>query len=660
MRPPRRPFARPVLAFIKRKAGGRSTLSRGGLSLDPKRVRIIAVVIVVVLVVAGIGVYYVLRNASSCGLQSKNPLIFDQPETPDTLDPAVTFSTPGWAAVFAAYQPLVTYNGTSYTTFVGDLAHNWTVSPDGYHYNFTLWPNIHFSNGDSVNAFVMWYSLYRGLVMTQATQFLLSENFWYPGLTYYSNGSLNANATAAMLTDLNTWDFYNPTSSQAAAMEASNQSFRVINATTIQLNLGFGYLTNPTTGLGIAYNYVFPEIASPIAAAVDPKVVSAHGGVNQSANNWMAANMVGSGPFVQSGSFTPTSTTLTLNPDPNYWATPAAAAEPWNNAIQPAKSTIELDFIQETSVLTQDVKTGAAAGASFAYLGPSQISDLKSSSCVTVNALPNVFGATSGSWWVYMNQSQQPFNNWSVRAAVVHAINYTQIIQLGFGGLASQWVGPVPPGYPYYNPANLTPYSFNLPLAKQEMANSPWPNGYPKALNYEYLNLGDWPNVALLLKNDLAQIGINLNLVAVSNIGNLLSLQTIDPSTGQCTSQESPSTVGGPFPIGQEFYTSDYISPDDWTQNNAISYGSANACMAGYANATMDNLVLSAAGDHNTANLTADYTQMTQMMYNNYTDAWLAVPTSFQVYDNQLNGVLSNPMGSTVLFTMYYNTLSAG
>ena len=627
--------------------------------MDPKRVRIIAVVVVVVLVIAGIGVYFVLRNGTNCGIQSKNPLVFDQPERPDTLDPAVTFSTPGWAAVLSVYQPLISYNGSSYTTFVGILAQNWSVSADGFHYNFTLHPNIHFSNGDTVSAYTMWYTLYRGLVMTQATQFLLGENFWYPGLNYYSNASLISNATAQMITDLNTWDFTNPTATQLAAMEADNQSFRVLSPSVIQLNLGFGYLTDPITGAGIAYNYVLPEMSSPIAAAVDPKVVDAHGGVNQSGNDWMAQNMVGTGAYTQGAGYTTTSKTLTLTPDPNYWGASAASAQPWNNMIQPGKSTIELDFIQDTSILTQDVKTGAAASASFAYLGPSQIADLKSSSCVTVTALAPVYGATSGSWWVYMNQSVAPFNNWSVRAAVVHAINYTEIIQLGFGGLASQWVGPVPPGYPYYNPGSLSPYPYDLTLAKQEMAASPWPNGYTTPINYEYLNLGDWPNVALLLKNDLAKIGLNLNLVAVNNIGDLLALQAIDPSTGQCTSQEVPSTVGGPFPMGQEFYTSDYISPDDWTQNNAISYGTANQCMSGYANSTVDNLVIAAAGDHNPANLTADYTQITQMMYNNYTDAWLAVPTSYQVTNTQLQGMVTNPMGSTVLYTLLYNTVYA-
>ena len=58
-------------------------------------------------------------------------------------------------------------------------------------------------------------------------------------------------------------------------------------------------------------------------------------------------------------------------------------------------------------------------------------------------------------------------------------------------------------------------------------------------------------------------------------------------SGGQCVSATNAN--GGPFFIGQEFYTSDYISPDDWTQNDAYSLGSANRCMSGYVNGTVDD-----------------------------------------------------------------------
>ena len=108
--------------------------------------------------------------------------------------------------------------------------------------------------------------------------------------------------------------------------------------------------------------------------------------------------------------------------------------------------------------------------------------------------------------------------------------------------------------------------------------------------------------------------------------------------------------------MGQEFYTSDYISPDDWTQNDAVSSGSANRCMAGYANATVDGLVYTAAGESNPANLTADYSAIETAMYYNYTDIWTVVPTSFAVYSSNLHGVIINAMGSAEPYQILFNT----
>ena len=216
----------------------------------------------------------------------------------------------------------------------------------------------------------------------------------------------------------------------------------------------------------------------------------------------------------------------------------------------------------------------------------------------------------------------------------------------------------MPPGYPYYNSGNLQPYSYDLNLAMQEMNQSRWklPGGYPNTINYMYIKLGDWEQVALLLQSDLAKIGIRINPVGINNIDDLYTEQGRD-NAGNCISQTTFS--GGPFPIGQEFYTSDYISPDDWTQNNAISYGSANDCMAGYVNDTMDGLVIAAAGDTNPTNLTQYYTQITQLMYDNYTVAWLVVPQQYQVISSAVHGYVTNPMGAALPFVVVQNTMRA-
>ncbi|HZY91525.1 MAG TPA: ABC transporter substrate-binding protein [Thermoplasmata archaeon] len=629
--------------------------------MNPTGLRVAAVLVAILAVAAAGGAYYSFSRpvSNGCHLQSTNPLVIDQPETPDSLDPAVTFSTPGWAAVQQVYQELINYNQTSTTSFVGELAKNWSFSKDGLHWNFTLWANEKFSNGDPVNAYVVWYSLYRDLLMNQASSFILSENFWFPGESYYApDGSYpwwNATVVNNLLNMLNgpPGTFFSPSSSDAATMGAPNQSFQVLSPTEIEFNLGFGYLDYPA--FSIPYTYVLPELSAPNSAAVDPAVVDANGKiVLNSSNAWMSENMVGSGPFVLTSYSL--SSGFTLTPDPHYWAQSVAPTVPWDNMIQPAKSTIETLFQGTTSIDVQNLRGGSAAAVSFAYVGPSTVTELQGVACVTVQPLPTVFGATAGSWWIYMNQSDYPFNNLSVREAVVHAINYQEIIQDAFGGYAQQWVGPVPPSYPDYNPNNLPNYTYNLALAQQEIANSPCRNNAcanMQPLHYSYINLGDWQTVATILQQNLQAIGIPIQPVPISL--NQLYVEQGHTSSGACVS--STNIAGGPFPIGQEFYTSDYISPDDWTTNDAVTGGSANGCMAGYTNSTVDGWIYQAAGTSDPALASQLYGNITSAMYYNYTDAWLVVPTSFAVYSSALQGFYENAMGSAVPYIMTSNTM---
>jgi len=172
--------------------------------LDPKWIRLIAIVVVVVVVVAGVGAYFLLKSNNSCTLSSKNPLLVDKAEATDTADPQVASSTPDWGLVQQVYQTLVMYNQSSLTNFTGVLAKNWSTSADGFHWNFTLQSGIYFSNGDPVNAYVMWFSLYRELALQGINQYLLSENFWYPGVSYYSNASQVSSSLSNLTNDIKT------------------------------------------------------------------------------------------------------------------------------------------------------------------------------------------------------------------------------------------------------------------------------------------------------------------------------------------------------------------------------------------------------------------------------------------------------------------------
>jgi peptide/nickel transport system substrate-binding protein len=646
-----------VLGFIKGEGFRCPSLAESD-RLNPLYTRVIVIVVVIVAVVAGVSFYYYRTHVTStCGLKTTNPLIFDQPEHPDSLDPAVVFTTPGWGIVQQVYQTLVMYNGSSATSFNGLLAKNWTSSNNGSNWNFTMWSGEHFSNGDPINAYVMWYSFYRGLVMGQPLVFLQEENFYVPGQTYYSNLTAIQAENKTLANQLNTFNFFAPTPSEISVMTAPNQSVRVINATTIQFNIGAGYLGVTT------YPYVLDQIAAPDYSAIDPKVVDANGGVSVGApSTWASTNMLGSGPFVLT-SFNQ-ATGYTLSPNPDYWATGIAAKEPWNNAIQPAKAAVQISFQASTAIEVNDLKTGAAAAGSFAYIGPSTINQLKGFPCVSVTALPPVYGATSFSGWIYMNQQVQPFNNWSFRAAVVHAIDYPAIKNVAYGGYATQWVGPVPAGFPDDNnaTAKLPYYQYDAGLAQQEVNASPWPlskGGYSgmtgKTLNFMYIAVGtDLYNAALIIQQNLKVIGLNVVLKGLS-LQQEAAIEAVDPSTGVCVSDET--TYGGPFYIGESFYTADYVSPDDATQGDALSYGFYNVCQSEYANTTVvDPNVTAALAATSPAVAAQIYGNITRIMYYNYTDAWLFIPTAFAVQSTALKGVVLNPMGSGLPFTMVMNT----
>jgi len=655
--------------------------------MDPRSIRIAAVVVAVLTALSASGAYYGLSRAASqaasCSLSTTNSIVIDQPEVPDSLDPAVTYTTPGWGVVQQVYQTLIFYNNTQYGPSSAGvstpnyqaplLAKNWTTSPDGTHWNFTLFPNEYFSNGDPINAYVMWYSLYRGMVMNQPLSYLEDENFFLPGLIYDNDSFTPAelatqNWMDGVLSSMNTLAIVNnPPSSLMAIMTAHNQSFQVIDASTIEFNIGAGSVDYkgpaPSTSL-------LDQLATPGFSAVDPLWVAAHGGipVNQ-ANSYTSNNMMGSGPYTLT--FWSPSTGYTLAPSKNYWAQSIASQYPSANNLQPAKSSIDVSFQQNPTIVVENMQTGASALGSFAYIGPSQINELKGQKCLVVHALPPVFGGLSFSGWIYMDQNAStlpgepinPFANLSVRAAVVHAINYSKIISIGFGGYGTNWVGPVPAGFPDYNPTDLPNYTYNLPLAEQEMDNSPWPMSggglnhlFPNGINFEYLQTGDWNTVAQLLKTSLAQVDIPLNLVPMS-IDQLVEEQTQESYDGLpavCISQTPAND--GPFYIGLDYYTGDYVGPDDPTELNAWGLGGYNLCMSEFNSPAVNQWFYQAAEAPTVAAAAQYYGDITNYMYYNYTNAWLVIPTSFQVYNVDVQGILANPMGSGIGFQLVYNS----
>ncbi|HMK08336.1 MAG TPA: ABC transporter substrate-binding protein, partial [Anaerolineales bacterium] len=83
---------------------------------------------------------------------------------PQTLDPALDYETAGAEILQNVYETLVFYKGEDPSSFVPQLASDWTVSADGKTYTFTMRPGVKFHDGADMTASDAAYSWQRGIL----------------------------------------------------------------------------------------------------------------------------------------------------------------------------------------------------------------------------------------------------------------------------------------------------------------------------------------------------------------------------------------------------------------------------------------------------------------------------------------------------------------
>lgn len=98
------------------------------------------------------------NNAASTG---GGTLTVDTSFVLKTLDPGLVYEQTGNIIVHALYETLVTYEGSDVTTIVPELASEWEQSEDGTSWTFTLNPDATFSDGSTVTADDVVFSLTR-------------------------------------------------------------------------------------------------------------------------------------------------------------------------------------------------------------------------------------------------------------------------------------------------------------------------------------------------------------------------------------------------------------------------------------------------------------------------------------------------------------------
>lgn len=598
----------------------------------------ILVIVVLLLVIAG-GVYFYSSNRPGTSTTSQAPttLVVEEESQPDSMDPAVTYATPGWEIVEQVYQGLLAPNGQSYTTYIGVLAQDWTVSADGMTYTFTLRPGVTFSNGDPFNAFVMWFSIYRTLVMNQGPAWILGQNLGA------SNG-VGFNVTDSILNSIN---YTSPSPKDLNYMNYPNQSVQVTGPNQLILHLGYGYNGQAP------YSSFLATLSTPSAYAVDPIVVEANGEVvADQPNNWMETNAVGTSFYTLQSWVQGQSITLIKNQ--NYWGTNVPSSES-NYAIQPAILDTISFYYKASSAMIADLESNTAQ---MIIPPPTQNSVLKQTTGITTTILPPVFGSAASILLVYMDPyAFPPFQDRRVREAVSYAIDYKSIIHSVYDDLATQWIGPVPPGFPDYNESStgLQPYQFDPTMAASLLAQAGYkstlPNGTslnPHGRSFPSVNfLYDADNSlesqsAQIIFSELQAVGITVTL----------SPLTFKQYANVVTSTENVNSTA--YPFGISYYSEDYTASIDYVSALTTT---GQVGFSGFYNQTVADWTSSAATALDESTVIQNFQQITQAMYYDYTDIWLYVPYFLAANRSDVAGMIPNPAGSGMGYFMFYNTI---
>lgn len=607
-------------------------------------------------------------SSSSGSVSVPSSISVDEIPGPASVDPSSSFDVPGGEIMQNVYQSLIFYNGTSVSQFVGVLAKNWTQSNNGLTYTFNLWPFATFSDGTALNASSVWFSFYRTMLMNGGLSFYISQylsvnggagfkgNTTVPTSTSQKqeielpNGTVQAlNAGGYAITGTSA------TANDTAALDLASilSNFNPANS-TIQTIMSYPsqavVVSGPdqiTMHLQFPFSDFYATMSGTDAAVMDPAFIDAHGGVQvDAANSYVNDNALGSGPYTLAtplgGSF------VKLVANANYWTknVPAGQSNPWLTI--PTIGTVVINYQNSESVRISDVESNTVQ---FSQVEVPDLHELSSYSNVAIHN----WGPTATIDFVTMDAYQYPLNYTTVREAIAHGINATQIQSQVYSGYSTNYVGPLDPQMPYYN-SSIAGYSYNQSLAISLLKQAPFqitlPNGtvYNKGstafpslpLIYTAGSIADQEE-ATIIASQLQQIGIPVAVTPVAFVS-IISAEAVNAAN-------SPNYPGFQIAANQPVF----LGPTDPVNYLANCPARCHHGDPAYLNSTaVDQLYAQASHTANTTQLQLIYNNVTTTVNSLYQYVWLDDFSAFTVASASMQGLNYN----TALDGIFYATVT--
>ena len=360
----------------------------------------------------------------------------------------------------------------------------------------------------------------------------------------------------------------------------------------------------------------------------------------------------GTGPYLVTGMSEDAYVKFAQNP--SYWGDNLTAAQIAQNPIIDPGHVKNVIIYYKPNDLSRytDLSTGAAQIVGITSQNWNLV--VSNPSKYSYFELPQSAGLISA---ISLNTQLYPTNITDVRLAIVHAINYTNIIQSVFLGDASRFVGPEYPAWQqYYNPSNLPPYQYNITLAKQYLSEAHVSNlptmTFTIVSGCTYCSL-----VAQIVQANLGAIGIDISIVSQQSSDYYASYGSYSTNVANAAQIGQLSILGG------SDWAPNTLTPGDfWV--SFVSNGSLWGNWAAYYNPTVQAAVTALTSSNNVTYIQSKVSKAYAQIYSDAPYAWLGVTRlwygdgSIVWNKNVISGFYVDPLFSGDSTAPIFNTVT--
>jgi peptide/nickel transport system substrate-binding protein len=233
---------------------------------------------------------------------------------------------------------------------------------------------------------------------------------------------------------------------------------------------------------------------------------------------------------------------------------------------------------------------------------------------------------------IRMNNRKPPFDNRDARLCFAHAFNYQGFNEVVLRGLVVRNAGPNPNNL-WGNPPNLTPYAFDLAVAKRH-CDAARAAGAPIGREIEIHvqnELEQTVQAAQMFQADLRRVGINLRIVPNTWPG-------ITGATAQA--QTTPD-------MWVHWVSTYFVDPENWIgQMYDSQFHGTWKASSWYTNPEVDALLRRARASRDRAERERLYQQATTMVVADSPDIWIYNTLNLRGLSRRVQGYQFSPVGS--------------